>query len=642
MRWIYIAFFSSFISTMAVAGNGAKTVALLDLNAPSKLVLGQDSKARITFRKPEGATPNIIASIGEISGVTENGANRVAFDYIPPDQLFPQVAIIAVLSEDHRLLDWTSIQLHAPAQIESKTEPRASVSIRIGDTEFGPVVANKRGRATVDVIVPPGIVQGWTISKDLAGNASKTPLPLNTPQFNRVLAVCPHMGDQLVAIAVDATGNPEENAPLEVGADKGRLSKPKHTAKGVYRSAFTVSNDAKLGEITAFRTWLSKTTSESTCRVKIRGGLVNQVQLEVTPSQFIAGKTKEVAIQVHFKDKQGGPAQPVPVEIAPNFGTISPLRPGVGNAFIATWRVPTSFADRQQAEVTLQTAQAPKIKTRAELMLKPGHLARIVVNTAQDKLNADGRSQTTLYAQGFDAFDNPVRNLKLQASAGGEMTDLSDADGDGQFQGTYTAPKRRRSTRDTILVSDDQRGIEGRTKVTLVSKRPPSAVGARLGYISNFGKISTAAYMADVTYHPPILERNLSFGVETGFYWEKIEQPSKNDDQELVKTSLWSLPLLVRTTYQLSFHPFGFYFGIGGGTVISSNREASQTAGSTDARKAGGALSGIVGADFIWGIGRVVLEIAYIRTFLRDMAVDGNLGGLFITAGYRFELFVGL
>jgi hypothetical protein len=161
-------------------------------------------------------------------------------------------------------------------------------------------------------------------------------------------------------------------------------------------------------------------------------------------------------------------------------------------------------------------------------------------------------------------------------------------------------------------------------------------LGPRIGYSGNFGKISAPFFAVDFAYCPPFLDRNLSFGFELGFYWSNTKETSAEDEEE-VKTSVWVLPLLARIVYQIPVAPFAFYFGIGGGLAVSDTQTESESASRTADRRAHGGLSGIGGADLALGPGRVVIEVEYLYTFTRKVDIEGNLGGLLVTAGYRFE-----
>ncbi len=611
----------------------------LHIVAPKKLVLGKDTTAQITFDKPVGGTPSLITNVGGVDSVREGKDGRLVAIYQPPEEQFPQVAIIAIVGEDNSLLDWQAIPLHGEATINTKTEPGATVKIQIGDEVFGPAVASARGRVKIDVTVPPGVATGTTIATDNAGNTQKTPVELGVPEFNRILGVCPDLGDRMLILATDEHGLPDEDAALSLKTSLGELVQPTMIDPGVYQSSYAVSDGVRIGEKANFSASLDEeSVSSAACQVEIRGGRLTSLELDLNPQIFVAGSGAAVSVGIRFVAAEGKPAQPTSVEFLAELGEVSRVRTTSRGQYVATWTLPSNLSGKREAVIKAHAVSNPDTNAKETIGLKPGPVSRIDLSTEDWIVTADGKSTTGVTASVFDEFENTIPKVSLQVEAEGSVSQLEDDDGDGVYHAVYTSPRRDVRGKDTITVrkKGEEGDIEATTAINLWAGRPPLALGPRVGFATNFGKISSVVFAADFGYALPFLERNLSVGFEVGYYWSDAKQTSE-DDAEKIETSVWGLPLLARIAYQIPVVPFAFYFGIGGGLVVSHAETESESAGKSASLEALPTISGFGGADVALGPGRVVLEIAYLHTFTQGLDIKGNLGGLVITVGYRFE-----
>ncbi|MCP4674030.1 MAG: porin family protein [Deltaproteobacteria bacterium] len=610
---------------------------LLRIEAPKKLILGKDTTARITFDKPDGGIPSLISNVGSVSSVKKGEDGRLVAVYQLPEEQFPQIAIIAIAGEDTALLDWISVPLYGEATINTKTEPGANVKIRIGDEVFGPAKADAKGRVKIDVTVPPGVPKGTTIATDRVGNTQKTSLELGVPEFSRVLGVCPDLGDRMLVLVTDGHGLPDEAAAIRLKTSEGELARPTMIDPGVYQSDYTVSDSAHVGEKADFTASLDgEEVSSSACQVAIRGGRLTSLELNLDPQTFFAGSKATVSVGVRFIAAAGKPAQPTSVEFSAELGEVSGVRTVSQGRYAATWTLPDRLSGKREAVIKAHAVSNPDIGAKKAVELRPGPVSRIKLQVKDWIVTADGKSTTGVTASVFDEFENAVPGVSLVAEADGEVSQFEDDDGDGVYQAVYTAPQRDVRGKDTITVRKKDGDVIATTDISLWAGRPPLALGPRIGFATNFGMISSAVFAADFGYALPFLERNLSIGFEVGYYWSDAKQTSE-DDSEKIETSVWGLPLLARIAYQIPVVPFAFYFGIGGGLVVSHAETVSKSAGRSASLKALPTIAGFGGADVALGPGRVVLEVAYLHTFTRGLDVMGNLGGLVITVGYRFE-----
>ncbi len=603
-----------------------------------ELVLGRETSTEITLERPKSGPPLLLTSIGRISAPRVVAPGRLQATFTLPAEKYPQVAIVAAVTEQHELIDWIAVPLHGQAQIDTVTEPGASVHVQLGDTRFGPVRPTRSGKARLNVIVPPGIRLGVTVAKDNAGNTITTPLELGTPAFNRLMGICPTRGDRLIVLVVDSRGTPMVNAPLKLSASAGRLAAPEMSAPGTYHVPFTISGQVRPGEKVQLGATLGGDESMAVCQVEIQGGVLNTLKISLDPPAYRAGSGQPVSVGIRFLDANGRPAQPVPLTLDAELGQLSELHASpAGQGYIADWTLPQKFGGRHNATIEVSSAGAPVIRSRQVLALESGPIARLELNVDHPRLVADGQQTTVITVRAFDAFDNPVRDASLTAEATGTVGEFVSNTRRGEFRATYRVPKQHRLPEDRVVVEVPAGGPRAETKIALLHRGSLIGMGPRVGYVTNFGKVSSFLLMVDATYRPDVWERNLSFGIEGGVYWDDREQQSA-DDSEVVSTSIRGVPLLARVAYRFPWSPIAVYFGLGGGVVVAHTEVQSASAGKAETGKGLGAVCGAAGADLALGPGRFVAELEYLYTFGSDLAVKGNLGGLLISAGYRFEL----
>ena len=197
-------------------------------------MLGRDSSGTIVFNRPEGELPTVRTNVGKLSPVTATADGRLTATFVPPQEAYPQVAILAVTGADGSLLDWTAIPLHGKAAVETETEPEARVTVQVADQEYGPIRADEKGHATLKVLVPPGVSAGTTTGADALGNTKRAALRLDAPAFPRLLGICSNTGDRMTALVVEPSGRRARNAQFELGAAERSSSPPVMTGPGVF------------------------------------------------------------------------------------------------------------------------------------------------------------------------------------------------------------------------------------------------------------------------------------------------------------------------------------------------------------------------------------------------------------------------
>lgn len=610
----------------------------LDMRAPARAILGRDKSVEITFRMPAGEKPVLRVSTGSVSPPRETSTGRLLVVYEPPKRLYPQAAIFAVTNEEGWLLDWIALPLYGETQIDTKTEPGASVTVRIAGAAFGPVQADAAGRAAVSVLVPPGVQSGITEATDSLGNNKETSFSLDVKPFNRLLCTCPDTGDRAVLLVVDAHGKPKKRARFHLKSTAGKLSSPSELEPGVYESVLEPPDDAVVGTtVTLSATLHRDMESKTSCTMSLRKGLPASATITVDPRSHLAGRNEPISVIVELVDVDGKVAPLVPVELSSDLGELSALRRASSGKYLATWTIPRKFGGKEHATITARTQSDPVISAKATLSLRAGPVSRIEVSARETQLQADGHNTTVITATAFDAMDNRVSSARLLADSAGKMTPFTRNGLGGAYESTYIAPRYSEDTpEDTVVVRTEGGDIEASLQIELMPSTLPIAVGAKMGYATNFGEISSALFSVDVAVRPPILKERLAVGIEAFAYWNSSKQ-RLDGGTDNVTLSVWSIPLLVRATYQIPVDPLAIYAGVAGGVSIVGAEISSESDGRVATRGLYFAASGVIGADMRLGLGRAVLEATYLHSQSDASAVQGNLGGLLLTGGYRFE-----
>ncbi|MFL5350064.1 MAG: hypothetical protein ACJ8AT_35250 [Hyalangium sp.] len=135
---------------------------------PAKVVLGQDKAVALEVRVPEGTGPvRAKASAGSFAQeVVEAGAVR-KFQWTPPDVRYPLAAFLLFYVSPPGVppeVAVVRIPLLGRTTLPVTTDPSAEVVIDLGGTQFGPVKADRRGRAQVPIEVPPGMKEAHVLA----------------------------------------------------------------------------------------------------------------------------------------------------------------------------------------------------------------------------------------------------------------------------------------------------------------------------------------------------------------------------------------------------------------------------------------------------------------------------------------------
>jgi hypothetical protein len=387
-----------------VGGTVAHTTIALEPAAPPRIELrvspdplvfgregargGGDAHAELTIRvrdangRPRAVPLRVGASVGSVGPVEEIGPGDYRARYTPPDERFPQVAILTAvaLGEGGAAavgVAAATLRLAARITVSGVGEPSASMAVTVDGRSFGPTTVGADGRFQLPIVVPPG-GRAVGVSTDRMGNVARRDIDLALPPFPRLLVATapselPADGasrTEIVVVAVDARGALERRRAPELTADRGTVGVPQLRPDGTWRASYVAPRGRGGG--TATISARSPDGSRGTARIVLRPAPPLRLALDGTPEPLAAGSDEPTEVRVRVTDADG-----VPVEGARLDATLAGGRvvgqaegpPGVVRLRVVPPRDPGRGRAALHVEIAGLRAGPPR---RVALQLAPG------------------------------------------------------------------------------------------------------------------------------------------------------------------------------------------------------------------------------------------------------------------------------
>ena len=384
--------------------------------SPTELVLKEGATATLqinfTGGSPqyrEGARLQLRTNTGTIENLTPLGDGAYTALFRAPTSDIPQVAVITAVDgrDPTRTYGHVTLPLTAPKELVVTADPGANVMVRVGDREFGPVPTDRRGKATVPVVIPPGTQEGTLVT--LKDNArAETGLDLDVPPTPRI-ALFGHYADlpgdagvELpVRIAVSrADGTPDPAAQLQLQVEGGRLTGLTHEGAGVYRAELDPTPSGGVVDTVVIAQLAG--ADEAPVELPLRLMPVRPTALTVTPTPGVLGPDDAgFTLDLRLSDASGGGLAGRAFEFQGAGARLSgELEDRGDGSYLASF----SRMGRGPAEV-LTTAKAPASKNPVR---------QVLALPTVDRLPPDGLSSTALTLLAVDEFGYPVADVPLQ------------------------------------------------------------------------------------------------------------------------------------------------------------------------------------------------------------------------------------
>lgn len=227
--------------------------------SPAAPVKGRDARVTLDLSvvaapgaEPDPRPPEIVASVGRVSAVTATGPGRFQAVYELPATRHPEVAVLLVLSPrcptcpTPRAVGHAVVPLSAAISLPGESDPGVTTTLVLAGRTFGPAVADRRGRFTVPIVVPPGAHVAVAESVDALGNRKRKEVDLHLPPVNRLACeawprAIPADGRSRAAIwcvGSSEAGRPEADARIALSARAGELSRVAPFRGALQRATF--------------------------------------------------------------------------------------------------------------------------------------------------------------------------------------------------------------------------------------------------------------------------------------------------------------------------------------------------------------------------------------------------------------------
>jgi hypothetical protein len=411
---------------------------------PAAVTLGVDASATISFQIPvAGITPpaaedlEVRMSAGEISSIVALGDGRYTARFTPPRVNYPHLGILTVVDrrQPDVLRGYGVVPLQGKVDYPVQSKPGATVILRLGEREFGPVTAGSDGRALVPIIVPPGLQKATKITVQ-GGATTQEELDLGVPEGRRLQAFPVAVGvpsDATVKLPVrfvvlEADGTPDVDAALDLTATAGRIGRPVHLGDGVYEAPYTPPDGRVQMAATIQATVPGGTAQSDAAEITLLAALPGRVEVSTEPTQLSAdGTGLKVFVRVLAADGTGLSDRQVRVEPAGATlkGPVQDLKGG-------DYRADLTADGGTNVVVQLVAPPAPSGNA----------LAHVLVLPSAEHLPPDGVTSSALLIATTDAWGYPVPNVPVELAVvegGGALPSSVTTDAAGLARVYYTA-----------------------------------------------------------------------------------------------------------------------------------------------------------------------------------------------------------
>lgn len=635
----------------AQAGEGP-----IKVTAPPRMVLGEQKTARINFQLPGPRDPKtalrVVASAGKIGDLSDSGLTFVGA-YTAPETFFPQAAIIAATTRagGKTAVGWHVLPLLGVGNLAVKHEPNASVTVRIGSESFGPVKADRAGKATVPVKVAPGYGEATVVE-------SGRTIPLGVAPFKRIVALSLEetvpadgaTGTEIRAFVIDAYGRPDALARVSFKPERGSTGPVLPRGPGVYATVYTSPTAVGTGEDFVNCGVVGDEASRDQVRLKLVTGSPRNLSVSFDPPSYSPGGPSPFVIAT-VKDAAGSPMNAT-VDFSADVGKFGPTRNLGPGRFSAPFSPPDRFEGRREVKVVVlaRTTGGAPARQEASLVLKPGKPHRLDVNAGDSAtVPADGISQVSIAVRVLDQAGNVVPGASVTADAALGVVRPPEANADGGYVVEYVPPLAFED-KDVKVAIRGPGGLRTEVGMKLVPAQRTVTIALKGGFTTNLAALNTPLGALEIDFRLRFISNRLFLCLQGG-----AELPSTTTNAS-VKDELMLFPGSIYLRYEIA--ALGpsvlFYLGAGGaGVLVLASVGPSEPPQPPPAPPPPPSLREnllVLGGHALFGIGyrfgrvSVGIEAGYLYARAKGTIVAGpggteqDIGGLWGTLRLGFEL----
>jgi hypothetical protein len=614
------------------------------------LVLGTDGEllVEVEVRGPgaETFTPmRTFSTVGTLEAPQPTGVPaHFAARYLPPPERFPQVALLVVEvgAGAHRLRGALRLPLHGTTEMPLRTNPSASVTLRVGGESFGPVAADRQGHVKIPIQVPPGMRTGLARAVDHNGNVKETEVDLQPAPFRRALVIAPPVLEvgsfvEVAVLALDAMGEAAAPGRLSLRVGEGLVHPLGEAGPGEARFLVEVPRRVGAGALALTGAVAGTPVARADLTVPLVAGRPHALSLSPSLRRLVIGGGAQSRVVVSAHDQFGNPTSADHVEASVD-GAPVPVRVTAGGLGILIVPPPTFYdgKDRMTVEVRLGKARA-----RQEIFLTGGSPATISLDAREPRVIADGRRGTELRVRAFDRNGTPTIVPGLSWETPGGRIKSVRMPREGEYLAEFVPDRARAPHREVVAVTAgaDLRAVAD-VEVTPAPMR--FLMGARVGVFSNLGHVAGPAAFVEALTPLPRRSPRFLVGMAGGYLGSDVTLKQVTDNKTS-RLMIDQFPILAMARFRFITPVVPeLAVGMGAGISFAATRFTPDTGNSAERLDASAwsvALQMGAEAAFPLRPGRLVVGARYLwidlgRTSRGDY-VRGNSAGLIADLGYR-------
>ena len=628
----------------------ATTIAMTPARASLKLGVDREVDVLIDLSGPDAArfVPlRALATVGTLDAPLPGAPGHFTARYHPPTDRFPQVALLVVElgAGAARLHCATRIALEGATLFPFHTSAGASVTMRVGDRQFGPVVADRQGHVEIPIDVPPGVRKAEARAVDKSGGARATEVDLQLPPFPRVLLLAPaslEVGSftEIVMSALDDNGAPAPARQLMLAASAGvphPLGGPPGEARFLFEAPIHVGVGAVVLTAVARGTGGATGDGRAELVIPLRAAPPSQLSIASSDRWLIVGDPRPLSLAISSHDRFGNPTSAADVFVRLD-GRPTPVV--VTPAGAATFSVtpPAKYDGRENLMVD---ATLGGVVVSQPLHVTGGPPVRLTLQISGGLIVADGKRGTQLRVQAVDRNGTPtsVSGLSWETPQG-RIREVR-VPRDGEYLAEYVPERTREPHRETIAVMASEM-LRADTSFEVTPPRVRLIAGARTGLFTNFGEAVGPTAFVEGLAPLPLRRIHLTAGFSAGYLRGDVTSGGVNGTGTArLETNQFPILGVVRVGFSLPHTleiaaeaDLGWSWGWArvtaspaGGTMIDSAIVNAPAIG------AGGELTYPLKPGWL-AIGLRYLRIDLGRTSAGDR-IDGNSAGLLADLGYK-------
>ncbi|HVZ87683.1 MAG TPA: hypothetical protein VHG72_11985 [Polyangia bacterium] len=629
----------------------APTATLTVTPARTSLELGIDKEVEVAVDlagpDAERFTPaRALATVGTLEPLRARAPGHFVARYVPPDTRFPQVALLVVelANGAERVHAGARIPLACATAFPFHTSGGASVTMRVGDRQFGPVVADKQGHVEIPIEVPPGVRHGQARATDRNGASRETEVDLQLPSFPRVALLAPDGMEagslaDVTVLAVDETGAPAAADTLTLAASAGLAHPLGAAAPGEAR--FLYEAPVRLAETPSVKLTATAAGDHpgfAEANVALRPGAPRSLEITSSADRLVVGDPRPVQISMTARDRFGNatPAKDLHARVDGHAVPVAIDAAGVG-----TLRLSPPARYTGQDGISIEAGVAD-ISAGRKLHVTGGAPARVTVQLGATWMVGDGHRGVELRARVVDHNGTPTAVPGLAwETPNGHIRDVR-VPHDGEYLAEYV-PDRTRDPHTELVTVTAAEAL--RASAHLVVTPPPVRliVGARAGVYTNFGHAAGPVAFAEGLAPVRVPRGRLAVGLTAGYLRGDMSTPGvERTGTARLETNLLPLQAMARGGFSL---PYGFNLDgeVAAGWSWAWLRVTASPSGSAaviDSATANApALAAGAEASYPLKPGRLTLGVRYLwidlgRTSTGDQ-IEGNSAGLIADLGYK-------